>query len=80
MSSTQVYAEYSVVRTRISKTDDKGRPVAAGMKGTIVHVYPTLPDDRPAYIVEVIIIDAQGTPSDSYIFDAFHDQLELVEQ
>jgi hypothetical protein len=50
------------------------------MKGTIVHVYPTLPDERPAYIVEVIIIDAQGTPSDSYVFDALHDQLELVEQ
>ncbi len=80
MSSPHVYAEHSVVRTRISKTDDKGRPVAAGMQGAIVHVYPTQPDERPAYIVEAIIIDAQGVPSDSYIFDALHDQLELVEQ
>jgi hypothetical protein len=77
VSSTQPYAEHSIVRTLASSLDDKGRTVAAGTRGAIVHVYPERPDGSPVYIVEVLLIDEQGRPSDCSLFDARHDQLKL---
>lgn len=69
------YSEYSVVRTLVDKNDEKGRPVPTGSRGTIVHVYPAEENLPTTYIIEVPLIDERGTPSDSYIFDARHEEL-----
>jgi hypothetical protein len=75
-SNTRAYEEHSVVRLRVAKTDDKGRPVAAGATGTIVHVYLVPPTKEPAYIIEITLLDTQGVASDSHLFDAHHSELE----
>jgi hypothetical protein len=49
-SNAKGYEEHSVVRLRVGKTDDKGRPVAVGATGTIVHVYPVSPPKESAYM------------------------------
>jgi hypothetical protein len=72
------YPEHAVVRIRVSKRDDQGRGVAAGALGTIVHVYPTRPDEQPAYIIEVVLADARGVQVDAHIFDALHEELAPV--
>ena len=72
------YEELSIVRLRVQKTDDKGRPVAAGAKGTIVHVPPLPPDREPGYIVEIVLFNAQGVHDDSHLIDVCHSEIEKV--
>ncbi len=76
MNRVQPYNEYLMVRTRVPKADDKGRAVAVGSRGAIVHVYQTKPDETPAYIVEVVIIDENGMQRDALVFDVLHDEVE----
>jgi len=72
------YEELSVVRLRVSKTDDKGRLVAAGAEGTIVHV-PRLPPERePGYIVEILLFNTQGVHDDSHLIDVWHSEIEKI--
>ena len=73
------YSEYSVVRTRVPKQDDKRRQVATGSEGVIAHVHQTKDGQSPGYIVEVVIADERGMQSEAHIFDALHDDLELVQ-
>jgi hypothetical protein len=77
--NTKAYEEHSVVRFRVGKTDDKGRAVAAGATGTIVHVYPVPPTKEPAYVIEITLFDAQGVHNDSHLIDARHSELEVDE-
>ncbi len=72
------YQEHSVVRTLVQKTDDQGRVVESGAEGTIVHVHPTSTSEPPAYIVEVVLTDERGVQDDAHIFDARHDELEII--
>ena len=73
-SVTKPFAEYSFVRLKTGMVDDKGRPVDANARGTIVIVHPTGPGQEPAYIVEVI-----RTSSDSSLVDARHGDLDSAE-
>jgi len=72
------FEEFSRVRLRIPKIDDKGRPVAAGTEGVIVLLHVVPPGQAPAYVVEVIIADARGLQCDAHLFDALHPELEAV--
>jgi hypothetical protein len=72
------YEEFSRVRLRVPKVDDKGRAVAAGTEGAIVHVHPVPAGAAPAYVVEVVLVDDRGLQCDAHLFDAGHSELELV--
>lgn len=67
------FPEHSVVRTRVDLIDDQGRPVPAGSRGAVVHVYAP----GQAYVVEVVLVDADGVQRDAHLFDAQHDQLDV---
>jgi hypothetical protein len=77
-TSPKAYEALSVVRLRIPMTDDQGRAVAAGSKGAIVHVHPASPPQEPAYIVEIILFNAQGIHDDSHLVEARHSQVEKL--
>jgi hypothetical protein len=77
-STPKPYEELSLVRLRIPKTDDKGRPVAAGAKGTIVHVPQLPPKQEPGYIVEIVLFNAQGVHDDSHLIDVCHSEIEKI--
>ncbi|MFO0667194.1 MAG: hypothetical protein U0174_24795 [Polyangiaceae bacterium] len=71
------FPELSVVRLKVTKTDDKGRSVVAGTRGAIVHVHSVPDGAEPTYIVEVVISDHAGMQVDANIIDVSHDELEL---
>ena len=70
--------EHSCVRVRVPKVDDKGRSVAVGAEGVIVHIHEVPAGQPPAYIVEVILFDKKGVHNDSHLFDALHSEVEVI--
>jgi hypothetical protein len=63
--------EHAVVPTLVPKIDDRGRAVPVGSKGTVVHVFPVRNGETPAYVIEVVLLGADGMHNDAHIFDAF---------
>jgi hypothetical protein len=72
------HPEHAVVRTLVAKVDDRGRPVNPGAVGTIVQVHPTAASESPAYAIEVVVTDKLGKQVDASLFDARHEELEVV--
>jgi hypothetical protein len=71
--SEPLFPELAEVRTLRVKVDSKGRSVPAGTRGRIVFIH----GPGSAYTVEVSIVDERGVASDSHLFEAAHDELEL---
>lgn len=70
--------ELSRVRLLVPKADDHGRLVAARAEGAIVHVHQVSPSQEAAYMVEIILFNAQGIHEDSHLVDARHSEVEKI--
>lgn len=70
--------ELAVVRMRVPKIDERGRAVAVGTLGAIVHLLPRTPGEPQACIVEIVLVDERGMQNDAILLDVFEEEVELV--